>query len=249
MVSLHLDRGFLTLLVCRLARKDACSPMAIMKEHIPYYIEVLGITNFARSPLLIFGYHDCRYDHAPDVPATFREASFQDVLSRHYGVEKIRTLDLFDSRADLRIDMNDPIDLGLHQGFQTVIDIGSIEHVFDTKQCLWNLISFVTVGGYLMIVTPCKGYYGHGLHTFHPAVIPAALELNGFVVAYRAYSTIDGRRLQDPSEGADSLVWIAAHKNEHMNGFNAPQQDRWASEYGETRGSADDRQQPSTSRY
>lgn len=205
--------------------------MAIMKCHIPYFTDILGIKKFVKNPVLVFGYHSCRYENASDIPFNFRGSTFHDILTKNYGIDEIKILDLFDSRADLQIDMNNPVNKEWHEYFNTVIDVGSIEHVFDTKQCLWNLFSLVQTGGHLMIVTPCKGYFRHGIHTFCPNTFASAFQINGFDICYKTFSTLDGKRISEPNDETDVLIWIGAKKIKHVDKFTNPQQERWAKQY------------------
>ena len=50
------------------------------------------------------------------------------------GVNEVRVFDLFDPRADCHYDMNLPVPPDEHERYGTFVDIGSIEHVFDTRQ-------------------------------------------------------------------------------------------------------------------
>jgi hypothetical protein len=59
------------------------------------------------------------------VPVEFRADTLMALL-RARGVREISALDLFDARADIRHDMNFPVDTQLHDRFGTLIDIGSI---------------------------------------------------------------------------------------------------------------------------
>ena len=169
---------------------------------------------------------DARFRPMREVPRKFRAATFGEILHNH-GVKEVRMLDLFDSRADLRIDMNDPLPDGLNGRFGTVIDIGSIEHVFDTRQCLSNLFDLVAVQGHLLLHTPCNGFFDHGFHTFSPECMLQALELNGFEVRYLKFSGVGGAELKDPEAGWSSLMWIVARKVRCAGAFVVPQQGRW----------------------
>lgn len=215
--------------------------MAIMGAHVPYYVDILDLDGVAAGPLLVFGHHACDFsdlsaERRAALPAHFQEPTFQDVLTQHYGVAEVAILDWFDARADLRLDMNCPVLPELHGRFATVIDIGSIEHVFDTRQCLTNLVDLVAVGGHLAIVSPVKGYCLHGLHTFHPAVLTDGLTLNGFELRSCVYSTAGGERLADPRDGDDVLLWVVGRKVRQVAPFVVPQQGHWEAVYADPSG-------------
>lgn len=213
--------------------------MAIMGAHLPYYAHILELEGVAASPFLVFGHHACEFsdltaEQQAALPPRFLAQTFHEILRDHYGVGTVTILDWFDARADLRLDMNQPLPTNVAGRYATVFDIGSIEHVFDTRQCLANLIDLVADGGHLAIVTPVKGYFLHGLHTFHPQVLIDGLTLNGFEVRYRAYSAMTGERLADCRDGSDVLLWLVGQRVRRVSPFVVPQQTHWAEFYADT---------------
>jgi len=164
------------------------------------------------------------------IPKEFQQENLNGIL-RNLGLNHVRTMDYFDKRADIVHDMNLPIDDSLQGAFSTLIDIGSLEHVFDTKQCLWNLFRLLKVNGHLFLVTPCNGYFNHGLHTFSPECIIQAVKMNGFEVKYLKYSTPDGYELEHPDIVSNAVIWLAAEKKEDKESFVIPQQGCWKDIY------------------
>lgn len=239
--------------------------MAVLREHVAYYSEMLALPGFVRDPVLTFGFQDVfmapnsfkdaadfrgidklrwlkrelkeRWEVAlnrrhPDlrIPKTFNASDLGVILCRH-GATEVKTLDLFDKRADYPHDMNEPIPGELAGRFNTVIDIGSIEHVFDTRRCLENLTSLVAVGGHLMLHTPCRGYFDHGLHTLSPECLIQGMEVNGFETRWVRYSTPEGVPLKTPRDAEDAILWVIGQKKREVSPFVNPQQGRWKPAY------------------
>jgi SAM-dependent methyltransferase len=233
----------------------------IAQSHIPYYAGIFSIPGFLRDPVLVFGHNDCSFPGLPgfsrrlmekawlafdhwryrasgnymfryqaDVPKEFNQASLHEILPK-FGVTSITTLDLFDPRAELRHDMNLPVPTEYHDRFSTVIDIGNLEHVFDTKQCLTNMFRMLREGGHFLLHTPCSGYFNHGLHTFSPECILQAFERNGFEIVYLAYSTPTGVKLQRPTRACEAILWVVGRKVRAFGEFECPQQGRWEARY------------------
>ncbi len=171
-----------------------------------------------------------KYRRLQEIPDRFKAKNLQEVL-KNYGMDSVKTLDLFDDRADFRFDLNDKLSHDLNGQFNTVIDVGSIEHIFDTKQALWNLFNLVKTEGHLLIHTPCNGFYSHGFHTFSPECLLQAIELNGFSLKYLKYSTPDGIEIENPAIVSDAIIWIVAQKVQQFKEFNIPQQGRWEKIY------------------
>ena len=167
-----------------------------------------------------------------DVPWRFMEKQLNQILS-NFGKTDISTLDLFDKRADIRHDMNLPIKDDLKDCFNTIIDIGSTEHVFDTRQCLENLFSMLKLNGHIMMHLPCSGYFDHGFYTFNPESITESLKCNGFDIVYLAFSLEpEGIKMEKPVRWSDCIMWCVAQKKQQMDHFIIPQQKDCQTMYG-----------------
>ena len=65
-------------------------------------------------------------------------------------------------------DLNDPVDPGLYEAYDSVIDGGSLEHIFNVPVALANLMRMATVGGRLFSLWPANNLCGHGFFQFSP---------------------------------------------------------------------------------
>jgi hypothetical protein len=205
--------------------------MSIVKRHIKFYREIFAIPGFLSEPILMFGFQDVLGENLPE-GFDYKDAG-QLLAAR--GLTDVVTLDLFDHRADLRYDLNMPVAETEHERYGTVVDIGSVEHVFDTRQCLESCMRMVRPGGHYFVVTAVRGYLRHGFHTFHPELLEQALTINGFEIPYRQFSSKAGHRLDQPDEAEDALIWIVGRKTKPMGEFQIPQQTVWAKHYGDRR--------------
>ena len=192
-------------------------------RHIKHWVTTLSRGTRGRPGKSIY------HDHGI-VPPKMQCKNLQQMLN-NYGLTKVTTLDYFDKRADIIFDMNNPLDPSYRESFATVIDIGSTEHVFDTRTCMSNLLMSCKVGGHFFMHTPCNGYFKHGFHTFNPEGIIQTLEINGFQIRYVKYSTPDGIEVEYPDMVYSAIIWIVAKKTASMNMFIAPQQGEWAVRY------------------
>jgi len=85
--------------------------------------------------------------------------------------------------ADVVHDMNEPVDEGLHERFDQVIDGGSLEHIFRADQALANEMRMVRVGGSVIVSAPANNLCGHGFYQFSPEFFFSAFgEASGFRV-------------------------------------------------------------------
>ena len=234
--------------------------MPIIAQHVPIYQEILALPDVIADPVLSWGITKIKIPdlyRKPWAKLSMREKriklhhmllhnlpwtvsdefDFPDLLAllRKRGVQTIDILDWYDGRANLRHDMNQPIAAELHNRYGMFIDIGGLEHVFDTRQCIENCMRMVAPGGHYVLCTPVSGYVGHGFHTFDPKVLGLALTMNAFEVVYQRYTTKEGRLLERPR--GDTLIWIVARKLAPMAEFKIPQQDQWWAEFYGSNGS------------
>jgi hypothetical protein len=157
------------------------------------------------------------------IPPEFRARDIVELLA-NLDIKDVQTLDLFDRRATLRYDMNLPVPASEHGRYGTFMDIGCLEHVFDTRQCLENSFRMLRVGGTYFVVTPANGFFGHGLHVFNPDGIKQALVRNGFEIVYERYSSRYGKTVSDPSHESQVLMWMVGRKRAEFAEFVCPQQ-------------------------
>jgi len=88
-------------------------------------------------------------------------------LAYEFGATVTHSFDASDYEgATFVADFNAP--LHHDQQYDTVIDLGTTEHVFDVAQALRNVISLCKVGGQIIHVVPADNCNGHGFWQFSP---------------------------------------------------------------------------------
>jgi hypothetical protein len=231
--------------------------MAIIAGHVRWYEEIFATPGFFAEPVLLFGFQEIGIaprhfrranggGWAPLVSRWRRLSGRRDLelpekysapdlaeLLRREGIRDVCVLDPFDPRATLRHDMNRPVPADQHERYGTLIDIGSLEHVFDTRQAIENCLRMVRVGGTYLLHTCVKGYYRHGFHTFHPDALSQAYRLNGFEVVFCRFSAASGDPIDEPAQAEDVLVWMVGRKTRSVGDFVHPQQMGWADHYAQ----------------
>jgi hypothetical protein len=83
--------------------------------------------------------------------------------------------------ANLVHDLNQPVPEDLWGRFDSVIEAGSLEHIFNFPVAITSLMKMVKVGGRIFITTPANNLCGHGFYQFSPEVMFRIFtEENGF---------------------------------------------------------------------
>jgi hypothetical protein len=203
----------------------------ILPGHVRWFEAIFGIDGFFGEPVVTFGFHEIALGKAGHpVPDAYKADNLAQLLANR-GLKDTHVLDYFDSRADLRYDMNQPVPSSEYDRYGTFVDIGSLEHLFDARQCLENCLRMVKVGGFYFLHTPVRGYFLHGFHTFHPEALTQALTLNGFEIVFVRYSSADGTPIDDPGAASDVLIWLVGRKTRRIAEFVSPQQGCWQTTY------------------
>jgi hypothetical protein len=92
-----------------------------------------------------------------------------DDFYRALGATEITYLDYSDFEgATLVHDLNQPLPERYHEKFDTVIDGGTMEHVFQYPTALKSCMQAVTLEGSIILVTPATNMMGHGFYQFSP---------------------------------------------------------------------------------
>jgi hypothetical protein len=113
-------------------------------------------------------------------PADPAQAQYCEWVLRAIGANEVASLDISDYEDATHIgDLGAP--MTLPRTYDTVIDAGSLEHVFDVATAFRNLISFTATGGRIVHVLPVNNLSGHGFWQFSSDLIYALYsDQNGF---------------------------------------------------------------------
>jgi len=101
----------------------------------------------------------------------YKDYLHQETLFRMlgFGPGQLRTLDVDDyEHADLLHDLNLPLPEGIGT-FDFVLNQGTLEHVFDIRQALWNLSDLTREGGQVVHMVPAS-MLEHGFYNFNPCL-------------------------------------------------------------------------------
>lgn len=98
----------------------------------------------------------------------YKDFIHQETLMRMlgYSKEQLFTLDVDDyEHADIIQDLNQPAAQSIGQ-FDLILNQGTLEHVFDIRQALWNLSDMTHVGGQVVHMAPAA-FLNHGFYNFN----------------------------------------------------------------------------------
>lgn len=103
-------------------------------------------------------------------PMTYRNQKYcETLLLEYFGATIVDSIDVSDfEKATHIVDMNRPLPDHLRGQYDTVIDGGCLEHVFNVTQALKNCSLLCKVGGQILHILPANQSCGHGFWQFSP---------------------------------------------------------------------------------
>ncbi|WP_315764622.1 methyltransferase domain-containing protein [Sphingomonas sp. Y38-1Y] len=106
----------------------------------------------------------------------------ENLLRDHLGATSVESIDMSDFEQATHIhDMNQPLPDHLRGRFDTVMDIGTLEHVYNIVQALKNASDLLKPGGQIVHVLPTNNFCGHGFWQFSPELFFSLYsEKNGY---------------------------------------------------------------------
>ncbi|MFD3162304.1 hypothetical protein [Herpetosiphon sp. NSE202] len=132
------------------------------------------------------------------------EPLFAEPLLHYLGASSADSIDFsaYESATILH-DLNQPIPAELHGRFSSVIDGGTLEHIFNLPIALQNSLNMVAEGGHFLAIAPCNNMAGHGFYQFSPELFWRILTPeNGYqlekMYVFEMYPHAPWYRVHDP---------------------------------------------------
>lgn len=120
------------------------------------------------------------------VPSLFRD---------RYGLKKYVSCDI-NGLADEYVDLGVPLPTALRGKFMSIMNGGTLEHVFDMRQATENIHDALAVGGTVIHTTPTT-WFDHGFVNHNPVMHHLVAKANGYEIlsegTYYNLGTFEGQ--------------------------------------------------------
>lgn len=152
----------------------------------------------------------------------------EDLLKGALGASIVDSFDNSDyEQATFVTDMNKPV--SGFEPYDLVIDFGTLEHIYNVPQALWNVSTLCKPGGEIVHVLPSNGWIGHGFYQFSPELFYSVYsEENGYSGTevflancddnkhfYRVRKPINGNRSCAESNG-EAYIFVRTKRGGHI---------------------------------
>ncbi len=91
-----------------------------------------------------------------------------DLLVKEFGATSVTSIDASSYEGATYVwDLNRELESNFPQ-FDTVIDAGTLEHIFDVRTSFSNIARCCRIGGQIVHMLPANNFVGHGFYQFSP---------------------------------------------------------------------------------
>ena len=132
------------------------------------------------------------------------------------GIPDVHMLDIDGYQgADVIADLNQPVPAELQGRFRTIVDAGTLEHIFDVRMCLTNIVKMLAVGGRVVHQSPCNNYVNHGFYQLSPTLFFDYYGANGFEETHAVF-------VAQPVQQALTTMWnFLLYEDRFFSGLNS----------------------------
>jgi hypothetical protein len=151
------------------SKRLLCEPMIALGS-----LEIQELEETIRNFAIANGYQDLIWGKG--VRHLFRD---------RYQIGDYRDCDI-NGAADLVCDLNKPLDRGLADSALTVLNGGTLEHVFDVARAFANMHEMTRMDGTMIHLAPLS-FYEHGFYNFNPLFFRSIAEANQYKMIAEAF--------------------------------------------------------------
>lgn len=115
--------------------------------------------------------------------STYEPSPYCDnILVDQFGATTVDSIDNCEYEGASHIlDLCRPVPIYMHGSYDTVIDAGTTEHIYNAPQALRSMSELVSPGGQVIHILPANNYCGHGFWQFSPELFFSLYtEKNGY---------------------------------------------------------------------
>mgnify|MGYP001600700455 FL=1 len=205
--------------VCSFGYPDIIAPLPMIEKLLGNQYPLLE----ARADSdIICKRHGLTYHPIPDAHSLFTLLDCQ-----------LDVWDIMQERGcEILCDLNEP--MHLHNDYDIVLDVGTVEHCFNIAQAVMNMAGMVKEGGYIIHENPHSGWGNHGFYSLQPTFFHDFYSTNGFEIIECLLVARNGDRISVPltqrfnrADPVDANIFCMAQRNT-IQSFVYPQQSKYA---------------------
>jgi len=116
--------------------------------------------------------------------------SVASLMSERFGIERYLSCDINDL-ADIHLDLGQPLPEEHRQKFHSILNGGTLEHVFDFRQAMETVHDATIPGGVMVHICPST-WFDHGFFNLNPVLFHLVAEANDYEVVAEGFHFSEG---------------------------------------------------------
>jgi SAM-dependent methyltransferase len=145
---------------------------------------------------------------------SYRQQTYcEELLTEYFDATRVESIDksAYESATHIH-DFNEPLPADRCQKYDTVVDTGTLEHIYNVPQAFRNCSQLCKPGGQILHVLPANNFCGHGLWQFSPELFFSLYcRKNGYldteVFIADLTNTAKWYQVKEPTAGKRVNVW------------------------------------------
>lgn len=121
------------------------------------------------------------FDAKSTIPNDSPSSTNAHAVLKMLGADNVYAADVSNyENPDFVFDLNEPVGTDYENRFDVILDLGTLEHVFDVPTALENIVRMLKPGGIVILGYPVSNSIDHGFYSFSPTLFFDYFSVNGF---------------------------------------------------------------------
>jgi hypothetical protein len=140
------------------------------------------------------------------------DEGYSDSFFKMLGAKTIDSIDAsVYENATIQHDMNIEIPSNLKERYTTLVDGGTLEHIFNVPIAIKNYMELLQIGGHIICNVPTNNFLGHGFYQFSPELFFSVFsEPNGFqiikMIFFIDHPKANWYEIKNPADVKDRII-------------------------------------------
>jgi hypothetical protein len=176
------------------------------------FFDICFINQCINNPIMVIGSQNI-HETKESIHSFAQKNSYQNVLSDgsvrslfrdRYNISEYQDWDL-NEHADKKIDFGEPILPEFHRLAGTVLNSGTLEHIFKVSEAFKNIHDLTKIKGYMIHIVPVT-WYNHAFFNLNPMLLRSIATSNNYEQVVEAFHFSCDPFSQNPNSGPSILI-------------------------------------------
>jgi len=110
----------------------------------------------------------------------------KQIFKERYNINDYTDFDIND-KARVKLDLTEPLPEEYKEKYNTIVDSGTMEHIFDQKNAFTNFYEMCKVRGYIIHIQTIRFGWNHGFYNYCPCTFCKLANANKYPIIHTAF--------------------------------------------------------------